>query len=69
MLQTPIPAKNIRIRVHWADSAEELAEEVNANLDAHGDNAIYDMVYQLAMMPGDVDKHHERHFMVVLFRP
>ena len=69
MLKTPIAAKNIRIRVHWGNSAEELAEEVNANLDAYGENAIYDMVYQLAMIPGDDNKHHERHFMVVLFRP
>jgi len=69
MLKTPVAAKNIRIRVHWADSAEELAEEVNANLDANSGNAIYDMSYQLAMMPGDDNKHHERHSMVVLFHP
>ena len=69
MLKTPIAAKNIRMRAHWADSAEGLVEEVNANLDAYGENAIYDMAYQLAMVPGHDNKHHERHFMVVLFRP
>lgn len=69
MLKTPIAAKNIRIRVLWADSAEELTEEVNANLEAHSENAIYDMLYQLAMIPGDNNKHHERHSMVIFFRP
>lgn len=69
MLKTPIAAKNIRVRVHWADSAEELAEEVNANLYAHGDNAIYDMAYQQTIIHEADNKHHERHFMMVLFRP
>lgn len=69
MLKTPIAAKNVRIRVHWANSAEELAEEVNSNLDVHSGHAIYGMEYQMTMMPGDDNKHREKHFMAVLFRP
>ncbi len=69
MLKTPIAAKNFRIRVHWANSAEDLAEEVNSNLDVHPRHAIYGMEYQMAMMPGDDNKHREKHFMAVFFRP
>ncbi len=69
MLKTPITAKNVRIRVHWANSADELAEEVNSNLDVYPGHAIYGMEYQMVMMPGDDNKHHEKHFMAVLFRP
>ena len=69
MLKTPIAAKNVRIRVHWANSADELAEEVNSNLEVHSGHAIYGMEYQLAMMPGNDKKPCEKHFMAVFFRP
>jgi len=69
MLKAPIAAKQIRIRLHWANSADELADEVNGSLEAYSDNAIYGMDYRLAMVPGDDDKLREKHFMVVYFRP
>ena len=69
MLKAPIAAKKIRVRLHWADSAEELEEEVNSNLEAYINNAIYGMEYQVVMVPGDDDKLREKHFAAVLFRP
>ena len=69
MLKTPIDAKQIRVRLHWANSVDELADEVNGSLEAYADNAIYGMDYRLAIVPGDDDKLHEKHFMAVYFRP
>ena len=69
MLKVPIEAKKIRVRLHWANSAEELAEDVNSNLEAYPDNDIYGMDYQLAVVPGEGKKLQERHCMAVLFRP
>ena len=69
MLKAPIAAKKIRVRLHWADSAEELEEEVNGNLEAYLNHAIYGMEYQVVMVSGDDDKLREKHFVVVFFRP
>ena len=69
MIKTPVAAKNIRIRVHWANSADQLVEEVNSSLGVYSENAIYDMAYQLAMVPGKDNKQQEKHFMAVVFRP
>ncbi len=69
MLKEPIAAKHIRLRLHWANSAEELAEEVNSNLEAYPKHAIYGMDYQLATVPGDDNKLHARHFIAVFFHP
>ena len=69
MLKIPITAKQIRVRLHWGNSTEELVEEVNSNLEAYPDHAIYGMHYQVATVPGKDDKPHEKHFMAVLFRP
>ena len=69
MLKTPVAAKNIRIRVHWADSAEELTEEVNSTLNFYPEHAIYDIQYQLTMVLGDKNTQREKHFMAVFFRP
>ena len=69
MLKAPIVAKQIRVRLHWANSAQELAEEVNGNLEAYPDHAIYGMDYQLTRVLGGDKKLHEKHFMAVFFRP
>jgi len=69
MLKAPIAAKQIRVRLHWANSAEELVEEVNSNLEAYPDYAVYGMDYQLAMVLEGDKKLHEKHFMAVFFRP
>jgi hypothetical protein len=69
MLKSPISAKNIRVRLHWAGSAEELAEEVNSNLDTYPGNDIYGMDYQVTTVFGDNTRPHEKHFMAVYFRP
>ena len=69
MLKAPVAAKQIRVRLHWATSADDLADEVNASLEAYSGNAIYGMDYRLMMVPTDDDKLHEKHFMVVYFRP
>ena len=69
MLKTPIDAREIRVRLHWANSIDELADEINSSLEAYADNAIYGMDYRLAMVPGDDDKLREKHLMVVYFRP
>ena len=69
MLGEPIAAKKIRVRVHWGDSIEELEEEVNSNLETYPKHAIYGMDYQVTMVPGDNNKVHERHYMVVFFQP
>jgi len=69
MLKVPIEAKKIRVSLHWANSAEELAEDVNGNLEAYPDHGIYGMSYQLAMVIGEDKKRHERHCMAVFFRP
>jgi len=69
MLKTPIDAKQIRVRLHWANSALELTDEVNGNLEAYPDNAIYGMDYRMAVVPGDDNKLQEKHFMAVYFRP
>ncbi len=69
MLKTPLAAKQIRVRLHWANSAEQLAEEVNSNLEAHSEHAIYDMQYHPASAPGEGNEIQVRHFMAVFFRP
>ena len=69
MLKEPISAKQIRVRLHWGNSVEELEEEVNSNLESYPKHAIYGMDYQLAIVPGDDNKLHARHFMVVFFHP
>ena len=69
MLKAPIAARQIRVRLHWANSSEELVEEVNSNLDAYPNHSIYGMEYQLAMVPGEDNKPHEKHCMAVFFRP
>ncbi len=69
MLRTPIAAKQIRVRLHWANSPEQLAEDVNSNLEAHAEHAIYGMQYQSAFAPGEGNKIQVRHFMAVYFRP
>ncbi|MFC1995413.1 hypothetical protein ACFLVM_00860 [Chloroflexota bacterium] len=69
MLKEPIAAKQIRIRLHWANSAAELEEEVNSNLEAYPKHAIYGMEYQLVMVPEDGKKPRERHYMAVYFHP
>ena len=69
MLREPIEAKQIRIRLHWANSADELEEEVNSNLEAYPKHAIYGMDYQLAIVPEDDNKLRERHYMAVFFHP
>ena len=69
MLKEPIDARKIRVRLHWADSAETLTEEVNSNLEAYPNHAIYGMDYQMATIPGGDKKLQEKHFMAVLFRP
>jgi len=69
MLKAPIGAKKIRVRLHWADSAEELEEEVNGNLEAYANQAIYGTEYQVVMVPGDDNKLREKHFVAVFFRP
>ncbi|MFC1939736.1 hypothetical protein ACFLXO_03505, partial [Chloroflexota bacterium] len=62
MLKTPIAAKQIRVRLHWANSAEQLAEEVNGNLEAHSEHAIYGMQYQTACIPGEGKESQVRHY-------
>ncbi|MFC2052436.1 hypothetical protein ACFLT4_06885 [Chloroflexota bacterium] len=69
MLKTPLAAKQIRVRLHWANSAEELVEEVNGNLEAHSKHAIYGMNYQVAYVPGEDKELCMKHFMAVFFRP
>ena len=69
MLKSPIGAKQIRVRLHWANTAEELTEEVNSNLEAYSDHSIYGMEYQMDMVLGDDNQPHEQHFMAVFFRP
>lgn len=69
MLKAPIAARQIRVRLHWADTAEELAEEVNSNLEAYPVHHIYGMEYQMSMVPGDDSKPREKHCMAVFFRP
>jgi len=69
MLKVPIPARKIRVRLHWANSSEELAEDVNGNLEAYPDNDVYGMNYQLAVVIGEDKKLHQRHCMAVFFRP
>ena len=69
MLKTPITAKQVRVRLHWANTAEELAEEVNSNLEAYPNHSIYCMEYQLAVVSGDDNKTREKHCMAVFFRP
>ncbi len=69
MLKSPISAKQIRVRLHWANSAEELTEEVNSNLQAYPNHPIYGMDYPFAMVPGPNNKLQERHLMMVFFRP
>ena len=69
MLKEPIDARKIRVGIHWADSTEGLAEEVNSNLSANPNHAIYGMDYQMAIIPGDGGKSQEKHFMAVFFRP
>ena len=69
MLKEPIAAKKIRVRLHWGNSTEELEEEVNSNLEAYPKHAIYGMDYQLAMVPEDDNKLHEKHCIAVFFHP
>ncbi|MFC1932422.1 hypothetical protein ACFLXU_02165 [Chloroflexota bacterium] len=69
MLKSPIEAKQIRVRLHWANTVEELAEEVNSNLEANPNHAIYGMEYQLATVPEADNKPCDKHFMAVFFRP
>ncbi len=69
MLKEPIAAKKIRVRLHWADSVEELEEEVNSNLETYPKHAIYGMDYHATMVPEDNNKLHERHYMAVFFHP
>ena len=69
MFAAPVLSKHIRVRLHWGDSTEELEQEVNGNLEAYPGLAVYSMDYQIAMVPGEDDKLHEKHFMAVFFRP
>ena len=69
MLKTPIAARQIRVKLHWANSAEELAEEVNSNLEAYPGHSIYGMEYQLAMVLGEDNQPQEKHCMAVFFHP
>jgi len=69
MLKSPIAASKIRVRLHWANTAEELVEEVNSNLEAYADQAIYGMEYQMTIVPERDNKLNEKHFMTVFFRP
>jgi len=69
MLKESIDARKIRVGLHWADSAEALAEEVNSNLEANPNHVIYGMDYQMTTATGDSGKPQEKHFMAVFFRP
>jgi len=69
MLRTPITAKQIRVRLHWANTAEELTEEVNSNLEAYPNHSIYGMEYEMAVVLDDDKKAREKHCMAVYFRP
>lgn len=69
MLKPPIAARQIRVRLHWANTAEELAEEVNSNLEAYPEHHIYGMEYQMSAVLGDDNRLHEKHCMAVFFRP
>ncbi len=69
MFEKPIAANQIRVRLHWGDSVEELEEDVNSNLESYPKNAIYGMDYQMAIVPGADNKLHARHFIAVFFHP
>ncbi len=69
MLKEPVAAHQIRVRLHWGDSAEELEEEVNSNLEAYSRHHIYSMEYKPMAVSGDDGKLCEKHFMAVFFRP
>ncbi|MFC1951926.1 hypothetical protein ACFLYI_02650 [Chloroflexota bacterium] len=69
MLEEPVSAKQIRVRLHWGNSAEELEEDVNSHLEAYPSHDIYGMEYKMTTVPRSDGKLCEKHFMAVIFHP
>ena len=69
MFAAPVLSKHIRVRLHWGDSTEELEQEVNGNLEAFPNIAVYSMDYRISMAFGADGKLNEKHCMAVFFRP
>ncbi len=69
MFTAPVVSKHIRFRLHWGDSAEEIEQEVNGNLEAYPDLHIYKMSHKVVVMPGAGKPVKEKHFVAVFFRP